>query len=135
MNAATRKLVWLRAKQRCEYCQFHQDHEPFFRFHVEHIVARQHRGSDHPDNLALGCNHCNYHKGPNLSSVDPLTGKIVRLFDPRRQRWRRHFCFEGARIVGRTACGRASVALLAMNNADRVDLRERLMANDLFFNP
>ena len=26
---------------------------------------------------------CNLHKGPNLSGVDPDTGQVVRLFDPR----------------------------------------------------
>jgi hypothetical protein len=132
MDAATRQFVRERAGQGCEYCRFHQDHEAFFRFHIEHIVAKQHGGSDVLDNLALACHHCNEHKGPNLSGVDPQTGKVVRLFHPRRQRWRRHFRFAGPFVVGRTRCGRATVVVLAMNAPDRVELRAQLIAAGLF---
>jgi hypothetical protein len=123
-------LVWKRADRRCEYCHLYQDDEPFFRFHVEHIIAEQHGGGGHLANLALACHHCNYHKGTNLSGVDPHTGNVVRLFHPRRQKWPRHFRLIGARVVGRTQCGRATVALLDMNMQDRVELRKWLMGND-----
>src|SRR6202035_5587940 len=43
----------------CEYCLLPQDAEPFFAYHVEHIVARQHGRSDDHENLALACYHCN----------------------------------------------------------------------------
>jgi hypothetical protein len=132
MNAATRKLVRARAGNRCEYCRIHQDDEPFFRLHVEHIVARQHHGSDDPDNLALACHHDNDHKGPNLSGIDPQTGRTARLFNPRRQRWQRHFRFSGPYIVGRTYCGRATVMVLALNASDRVELRSELIAAGTF---
>src|SRR5437016_3905081 len=39
------------------------------RFHVEHIVARQHGGSDTVENLALACPECNRHKGTNLTGI------------------------------------------------------------------
>ncbi len=132
MDAATRQLVRERAGQRCEYCRLHQDHEPFFRFHVEHVRAEVHGGTDDPGNLALACHHCNEHKGPNLSGVDPQTGQVVRLFNPRRQRWQRHFRFAGPVIVGRTQCGHATVAVLAMDLPDRVALREDLLSAGLF---
>jgi 5-methylcytosine-specific restriction endonuclease McrA len=122
MNAVTRRRVWRRADSHCEYCRLHQDDEPYYRFHMEHIVAKQHGGQDGPANLALACHHCNH-----LSSIDPRTGRIVRIFHPRRQRWDRHFRFVGSRIVGRIACGRATVALLNMNVGDRVELRKELM--------
>jgi 5-methylcytosine-specific restriction endonuclease McrA len=70
MDEATRRLVWQRAGDRCEYCGMHQNHDLFFRFHIEHIVAKQHGGSDESSNLALACHHCNEHKGPNLSGID-----------------------------------------------------------------
>ena len=44
MDASTRDLVWDRAGFRCEYCRIHQEDEPFYRLHVEHIVAKQHGG-------------------------------------------------------------------------------------------
>jgi hypothetical protein len=135
MNAATRRLVWKRAAHRCEYCFLHQDFEPFFRFHVEHVIAKQHGGGDGPRNLALACHHCNYHKGTNLAGIDRRTGKIVQLFHPRRQKWDRHFRLVGPRIVGRTQCGRATAFLLGMNLPDRVELRRPLIADGSFAAP
>jgi len=126
MDAATRRLVRKRAGQRCEYCRLRQEHEPFFRFHIDHIVPRQHGGGDGPQNLA--CHHESKHNGPNLSGIDPRTRRTVRLFHPRRQRWARHFRFDGPVMVGRTACGRATVAVLALNHPDRIELRRQLIA-------
>jgi len=130
--AALRRLVAERAECRCEYCRIHQDDEPFYRLHVEHVIAKQHGGGDGANNLALACHHDNYHKGPNLAGVDPRTGKVVRLFNPRRQRWSRHFQFDGALIVGKTPCGRATVEVLAINAAERVELRRELISVGLF---
>ena len=132
MNTVKRRRVWQRARSRCEYCRLHQDYEPYYRFHVEHIIAKQHRGGDALDNLALACHHCNHCKGTNLSSVDPLSKYVVRLFHPRRQKWTRHFRLVGARVVGRTRCGRATVAVLDMNLRDRVELRQEMLADDPF---
>jgi hypothetical protein len=84
------------------------------------------------ETLPWSCHHDNDHKGPNLSGIDPETGKVVRLFNPRRQRWSRHFRFEGPGIVGRTQCGRATVGVLALNARDRVELRSELIAAGLF---
>jgi hypothetical protein len=132
MDAVTRQVVWNRARHRCEYCLIRQDDEPFYRFHVEHIVAKQHRGREDVSNLALSCHHDNAHKGPNLSGIDPKSGKVVRLFNPRRQSWARHFRYRGPVLVGRTACGRATVAVLAVNAPDRIELRAELIADGLF---
>lgn len=74
MDAATVQLVRQRAGNRCEYCLLPQEFSGL-RFHVEHIVARQHRGTDDADNLALACPECNCHKGTNLSGVDPILAK------------------------------------------------------------
>jgi predicted restriction endonuclease len=55
MDVATRKLVKERAGHRCEYCGISQSALPLSTFHVEHIIAKQHGGSDDPNNLALSC--------------------------------------------------------------------------------
>jgi hypothetical protein len=81
-------------------------------FHVDHIVPRQHGGGHDPENLALACFHCNLHKGPNLTGIDPETGAIVALFNPRREAWAAHFSVEGAVLVGMTPVGRATVVTL-----------------------
>src|SRR2546430_2135742 len=115
MDATTRDLVWQRAGTRCEYCRIPQEATPLIPFHVEHIVARQHEGSDSPNNLALACDRCNASKGPNLTSVAPDTGEIVPLFNPRQDAWNDHFRFDNGQIVGLTLIGQATVRLLNMN--------------------
>jgi len=126
MDSATLALVRSRAGERCEYCGILQIHIAA-RFHVEHIIARQHGGVDDDSNLALACDRCNAFKGPNLSSVDPMTGKIVPLFHPRNDAWRSHFTLQADGVlVGRTDVGRATVRLLNMNARHRVLLRREL---------
>ncbi len=100
-----------------------QDSTPLIAFHVEHIVSRQHGGSDDPAGLALACDRCNAYKGPNLSSIDPETRTLVALFDPRADLWSDHFVIRDGQIVGLTTRGRATVRLLNMNAPRRVELR------------
>lgn len=127
MDAAIRRLVRQRAHERCEYCRLPQDAVDL-RFHIEHIVAKQHGGTDDTDNLCLACDRCNLHKGPNLSSIDPDSGQIVELFHPRRDDWNAHFESMGGRIIGITPTGRATAQLMQMNATRRRQLRERLIA-------
>ncbi len=78
------------------------------------------------------CHFCNSHKGPNLAGIDPATGKLVVLFNPRSQKWGRHFRWDGPHLIGRTAIGRATIVVLAMNGLVRVALRAALIADGLF---
>ena len=71
---------------------------------------------------------CNLFKGPNLSGVDPLDNRIAVLFHPRRQHWTRHFAWDGGHILGITRHGRATVAVLNLNQPTRVATRELLRA-------
>ena len=100
-----------------------QDATPLIAFHVEHIVSRQHGGSDDPAGLALACDRCNAYKGPNLTSIDPETRTLVALFNPRADLWSDHFAIRDRQIVGLTPGGRATVRLLNMNAPRRVELR------------
>jgi hypothetical protein len=131
MDATTRQLVRQRAGLRCEYCRVPQ-HAVDLTFHVEHIVAKQHGGSDAPDNLSLACDRCNLAKGPNLSAIDSVTRQVVRLFHPRQDAWADHFELSQDRILGRTPIGRATVQLLQMNSVRRRELRERLLSEGAF---
>ena len=127
MDAGARNLVRHRADNRSEYCLLRQEHS-HLAHHIEHIVAKQHGGSDDLGNLALACHRCNLCKGPNLTGFDRQSGRIVPLFHPRRDRWTEHFAWRGPRIEGLTAIGRATVLVLGMNDARRLDLRAELLA-------
>ncbi len=103
--AALRTLVRARARGRCEYCLLHEDdawlpHEP------DHIIAFKHRGRTEETNLAWTCLACNRRKGSDVASIDEPSGRVIRLYHPRRDRWSTHFRLAGAKIVGRTAIGR-----------------------------
>jgi 5-methylcytosine-specific restriction endonuclease McrA len=124
MDATLRALVRERAAECCEYCRRRQADSPLIPFHIEHIVSRKHGGTDHFDNLALACAECNLHKGTDLVGIDPESGDTARLYDPRAQRWENHFAREGARILGLTPTGRATVRVLDLNS--RIRLRVRL---------
>jgi len=132
MDASTRHFVYRRAGNRCEYCHLAVEHEPFVSFHVDHVIARQHGGSDDPSNLCLACTSCNLHKGTNIAGVDPLTGALVRLFHPRRDKWADHFEWHGPLLVGKTDVGRATIAVLKINSLDNIKQREALIEEGVF---
>jgi hypothetical protein len=128
MDEAIRQQVLTRAGGVCEYCHLPQDAYPV-PFEIDHIIAKQHRGKTILSNLALACLHCNGHKGPNISGLDTATSrtKLVRLFNPRRHKWDHHFRYSGPSLVGRTSIGRATIAVLAMNDPVVVALRQELI--------
>lgn len=99
---------------------------------MDHVIARQHRGADTPDNLALACLSCNVHKGPNLAGIDPDTGRLAALFNLRRDARDGHFRWSGPRLIGITSGGRATVDVLAINDPENVAARELLMAEGRF---
>jgi len=127
MNAALRQRVQERAGDQCEYCHLRQEHQPLCKFHVEHIVPRQHGGLDDVENLALACFHCNLQKGTNLTGIDPESNRTVRLFHPRKDRWPDHFVWQGVELKGLTAIGRVTGRVLKVNAPRRLELRATLL--------
>jgi hypothetical protein len=131
MDAALTRLVWQRAKHRCEYCQLPQEYDDR-PFEIDHIISRKHQGPRVASNVALSCFRCNSFKGSDISGRDRLTRKLTPLFNPRRHKWSRHFRWEGAYLIGRTPIGRVTVEVLNVNDPFRVELREELMEEGLF---
>ena len=132
MDDETKEFVRIRAGNRCEYCRIPQRCYPRWTFHVEHIVARQHEGSDKPENLGLACHLCNRKKGPNLSGVDPATKKLTGLFNPRTDTWEDHFRLEpSGYIVGLSDVGRTTTHVLGMNAESRVHIRREISRLEL----
>jgi hypothetical protein len=64
--------------------------------------------------------------------IDPDTAETVALFNPRKHRWSDHFAWRNYRLVGQTAVGRATVALLDLNHPRRLRIREAEEYFDLF---
>lgn len=92
---------------------------------IEHILPESVGGTSEVENLWLACRPCNEFKGAQTHARDPLTGRRVRLFNPRKQLWTRHFDWsaDGTQITGKTVCGRATVTALQMNHATIVTAR------------
>jgi 5-methylcytosine-specific restriction endonuclease McrA len=130
MDATVRDLVRRRAGDRCEYCRLRQEHLPFSTFHIEHIIPRKHGGTDNLLNLALACDRCNASKGSNLTGIDPATGALIPLFNPRVHAWDDHFVLSDVTLVGVTAIGRTTVRVLNMNDTRRLRLRAMLKQNE-----
>jgi HNH endonuclease len=131
ISSALRDLVRRRANDICEYCRMPQK---YYRapFQPDHIIAGTHGGPTIASNLCWTCFHCNLHKGPNLGGVDPSTGKRIWLFNPRRQKWIRHFRLDGPFLVGRTAVGRTTVEVLKINDEEYLESRAALITEGVF---
>jgi hypothetical protein len=125
--AALRRLIIERARQCCEYCLIDQQDTPTTH-EVDHLVAIKHGGQPQSENLALACLRCNRLKGSDLTAIDSLDGSVIPLFNPRQHAWRDHFEIAGVLIRGITPAGRATVALLRLNDRNRLRVREDSMA-------
>lgn len=73
------------------------------------------------------CVFCNGYKGPNLTGIDPASGKITPLFHPRRHTWAYHFRYSGSVLIGRTAIGRTTIDVLRINLPNLVAIRDILI--------
>ena len=122
-----------RAAHRCEYCQAP---EAIFNFpfEVEHIVPPGRGGADDESNLALSCRSCNLYKSDHLEAVDPATGSIRPLFNPRQNRWEEHFRVDygSGTLTGLTEIGRATIDRLRMNRPPQMAARRQWLRFRLF---
>lgn len=120
-----RAKVRSQAKNRCGYCLSPQKYI-LGKLEIEHTIPTSKGGTDDEENLWLACTLCNTFKATQTHAVDPLTRRRRRLFNPRRQEWKRHFAWteDSTQVIGRTACGRATVVALRLNNPIAVNVRE-----------
>jgi hypothetical protein len=131
MEVALARKVRRRAGNCCEYCRM-PERCTNLTFEIDHVVARKHGGATEAHNLALACPYCNSYKGTDIATIDPKSRRLVRLFNPRRNRWDRHFRWIGPVLVGRTSVGRVTVAILNINDIYRVMQRRTLIAEGQF---
>jgi hypothetical protein len=124
VTPAQRDAIFTRANWRCEYCRIPYDFVPD-PFEVEHIIPKAKGGKSRLNNLAMACPACNGHKYIKTEWPDPLSGKTVRLFHPRKQNWEDHFAWSEdlLTIIGLTPTGRATIEALQMNQPKMRNLR------------
>jgi hypothetical protein len=98
--------------------------------HIDHIIPKAAGGTDDETNLWLACPRCNIYKDIHTHAMDSALQELVRLFNPRTQRWDEHFVYDRDRatIIGKTPIGRATVETLKMNLTLSVELRRELVA-------
>ena len=125
--ADLRRSVVERAGGRCEYCLI-PDRATFAALQIDHIVAEKHGGTTASENLALACALCNKCKSSDIAAIDPVSGEIVALYNPRLATWQTHFELRpDGRILGKTPEGRATARLLRFEDTYRVEERRLLI--------
>ena len=124
MKAGLKLIVRKRAKYCCEYCIAQQKYSQDI-FSGDHIVPIAKGGTDDPDNLALSCQCCNNLKYTFTHSLDPMTGVIAPLYNPRIDDWHSHFQWQKdfTIIVGISPTGRATVKRLELNREGLMNFR------------
>lgn len=133
-SESVRAAVTDRSGDRCEYCHLPTQGQ-VATFPIDHIIPRSLGGATALGNLALACPHCNAHKWAFSQALDPTTGGLVPLFNPRVDIWSAHFAWSQTApgfIEGRTATGRATIERLQMNNPEMVTIRRLLASLGLF---
>lgn len=124
-----RAKVAAQARYRCGYC-LSAEAIVGTPMELDHLIPEALGGVTAEDNLWLACSLCNDSKGCRIAAEDPVTGEVVRLFNPRHQDWHEHFCWSaaGSVITGLTPAGRATVAALHLNRPTLVTARQAWVA-------
>ncbi|CAN5829589.1 hypothetical protein BH20ACI4_BH20ACI4_02580 [soil metagenome] len=117
--------VRLKARNRCGYCLVPQKLVSY-KLEIEHIYPKGKGGSDEEENLWLACRQCNLNKAMKTHGFDTITLKRVKIFNPRKQIWSKHFAWseDKTQIIGKTNCGRATVSALQLNSDLQKTARE-----------
>jgi hypothetical protein len=110
---------------RCSYCRSAQKYFLGV-MEIDHIIPLADGGTDDETNLCPACRLCNGYKSAQTLGMDPVTQQPTRLFNPRQQVWLDHFGWsaDGAYVVGKTACGRATVNAIQLNNPYALTVRQ-----------
>ena len=122
-----RRQITEAADNTCEYCRVPRA-VAFASYHIDHIISEKQGGGTVFSNLALACRLCNLSKGSSIAGWHEHREALIRLFNPRRDRWRQHFRFRPSGvIVARTEIGQATIKVLDLNDVNRVQARGVLL--------
>ena len=124
---AIQRAIIALSKDCCEYCIIPAAFATDF-YNFAHMTPVSKNGRSELENLAKCCSICNGHKHDKIAYFDPLTQQMCRLYHPRQDTWRGHFqwSLDELRIVGKTAIGHTTIALLQLNRSNAVNLRKLL---------
>ena len=89
VSTAVRREIAERDRHRCAYC-LSSEVLSGISLAIDHIVPVSAEGNSEPDNLCLACRSCNEFKGNQQVALDPISGELVSLFNPRQQLWSDH---------------------------------------------
>ncbi|MBD2386209.1 HNH endonuclease [Cylindrospermum sp. FACHB-282] len=125
ISEQVRVRVRTQANNQCGYCRSLQKYVLGI-LEIDHIIPKAKGGTDDEENLWLACRLCNGYKGTQTHGLDQVTDSNVKLFNPRQQKWSCHFAWTNndTHIIGLTACGRATVLALQLNNIYAITVRQ-----------
>ena len=131
-----RGTVAKRALDSCEYCLIPSLFGLAVPYHIDHIISRKHEGSTTFGNLAFSCQTCNLNKGSDLATYLHDIEEVIRLYNPRRDRWHDHFNLEqNGSLQPFTKIGKATIKLLELNHPDSIELRMVLLIGNVSLAP
>lgn len=125
VSEALREAVVERTDAHCEYCLLTSRFQ-VGGFEIDHIQPVSSGGPTTESNLAFACPVCNGRKLHHVDGLDPLTKQREPLFHPRTQIWHDHFQWSvdvPFLLTGKTACGRATIQRLDLNDSEMLRLR------------
>ena len=131
LSEKLKRKVCQKSKNRCGYCLLPQSLNPN-PLEIEHLLPTAKGGTDDEENLWLACRLCNGYKGVQTEAIDPKTAGSVALFNPKTQHWNEHFRWDDEKIIGKTACGRATVQALKLNNEIILPVRKKWISAGWF---
>ena len=126
ISEQVRARVRAQAQNRCGYCRSLEKYILGI-LEIGHIIRKAIGGSDEEENRWLACTLCNNYKGTQTDALDAIVQTRVKLFNPRTQQWSQNFAWseDATEIIGLTACGRATVTALQLNNNIAVSVRRQ----------
>jgi hypothetical protein len=115
------------SKDYCEYCIIPAAFATDF-YSFDHIIPVCKNGESVLENLARSCSICNGLKQGKTTHLDPFSQQICRLYHPRQDNWDDHFqwSIDELQLIGKTAIGNTTIALLQLNRSNAINLRKLL---------
>lgn len=112
-------IVIKRANNCCEYCHLEDDIN-YISHQIDHIIGIKHGGKTELENLAYSCFSCNNNKGSDIGTIILPQTQLIRLFNPRKDKWHEHFELYNGVIHPLTLIGEATVNILKINSLEKI---------------